>query len=69
MSHKFNFGQAVVFNPGVGEVLEIATEATVLRLLPKDGADYQYHVQIEPGGPARRAVETQLQSVKGSVAV
>ena len=68
MSHKFNLGQAVVFTPEACEVLETATKATVLRLLPKDGADYQYHVQVRPDGPARRARENQLRAANGSIA-
>jgi hypothetical protein len=67
MSHKFNLGQAVVFTPDSGEVLATATKATVLRLLPRDGADYQYHVQIEPNGPARRARENQLRAAEDSI--
>jgi hypothetical protein len=68
MSHKFNLGQAVVFTPEAGEVFGTATKATVLRLLPRDGTDYQYHVQIEPDGPARRARENQLRAAEGLIA-
>jgi hypothetical protein len=63
MSHKFSLGQAVVFTPGACEVLNVATKGTITRLLPKDGTDYQYHVQVDPDGPARRARENQLQPV------
>jgi hypothetical protein len=63
MSHKFGLGQVVVFTPGFGEVLTTATRGVIQRLLPKDGADYQYHVQIDPDGPARRAREDQLQAL------
>ena len=68
MSHKFYLGQIVTFTPADGEVLTPVTKAKVMRLLPKEGADYQYHVQLEPDGPARRAWETQLQSIEGSIA-
>jgi len=61
MSHKFSLGQTVVFTPGYGEVLGIATRGTITRLLPKEGADYQYHVQVDLCGPERRALENQLQ--------
>jgi hypothetical protein len=61
MSHKFSVGQTVVFTPSAGEVLGTATKGTITRLLPKDGADYQYHVQVDPHGPERRALESQLQ--------
>jgi hypothetical protein len=67
MSHRFNLGQTVMFTPGDGEVLGSAAKAKVLRLLPKEGADYQYHVQVEANGPARRVWENQLQSVDGSI--
>jgi hypothetical protein len=60
MSHKFSLGQAVVFMPVYGEVLSTATRGTITRLLPKEGADYQYHVQVDLNGPARRARENQL---------
>jgi len=69
MSHKFKLGQIVTFTPSDGEVLTSVTKAKVLRLLPKEGVDYQYHVQLEPDGPARRAWETQLQSIDGSIGV
>jgi hypothetical protein len=39
----------------------------LLRLSPKEGLDYQYHVQIESGEPARRARENQLQATDGSL--
>ena len=68
MSHRFKLGQIVMFTPGAGEVLESATKGKVMRLLPKEGADYQYHVQVEADGPARRARENQLQMVDGSIA-
>jgi hypothetical protein len=66
MSHKFTLGQAVVFLPDYGEVLSTATKGTITRLLPKEGADYQYHVQVDPDGPKRRARENQLQTVFAS---
>jgi hypothetical protein len=62
MSHKFGLGQAVVFMPDYGEFLSTATKGTITRLLPKGGADYQYHVQVDPDGPGRRARENQLQN-------
>jgi hypothetical protein len=63
MSHKFSLGQAVVFTPISGEVLSTATRGTITRLLPKEGADYQYHIQVDPNGPARRARENQLHKI------
>ena len=52
-----------MFTPGAGESPQSVTKATVLRLLPKEGAEYQYHVQVEADGPARRVWENQLQLV------
>jgi hypothetical protein len=66
MSHKFSLGQAVVFTPGFGEVLSATTKGTVTRLLPKEEANYQYHVQVDPNGPVRRAREDQLRTVFAS---
>lgn len=63
MSHKFSLGQAILFMPVYGEVLSTATRGTITRLLPKEGADYQYHIQVDPAGPARRAWENQLHEV------
>jgi hypothetical protein len=39
MSHKFSVNQAVVFTPGAGEIISLATMATVTRLLPVEGAN------------------------------
>jgi hypothetical protein len=64
MSHKFAVGQAVVFTPGAGEILQTATQGRVTRLLPMEGADYQYHVSVgDEAGPERRARESQLRAV------
>jgi hypothetical protein len=34
--------------------------ATVTRLLPMDGGEYQYHVKVDADGLLRRARENQL---------
>ena len=62
MSHKFAVGEAVVFTPGAGEVgiSALPTLATVTRLLPMQGAEYQYHIQVEADGLQRRVLENQL---------
>ena len=61
MSHKFAVGQAVIFTPDAGELInELAAMATVIRLLPKDGGEYQYHIQLAPDGVRRRVWENQL---------
>ena len=60
-AHKFALGQTVVYSPEVAD--KVATKGKVTRLLPKEGADYQYHVQFGPTGPLRRAKESQLRAV------
>jgi hypothetical protein len=61
MSHKFSIGQAVVFSPGAREILNIATRSKITRLMPKEGAEHQYDIQVESDGLQRRAREYQLQ--------
>ena len=63
MSHKFSVGQVVTFLPGAGEPYADASKAVVLRLLPREGIENQYHVRIELGGPDRRVIESQLREV------
>ena len=43
MSHKFAVGQTVMFTPGVGEIAaaRVPVMATITRLLPRDGVDFQ----------------------------
>ena len=50
MSHKFSIGQAVVFSPGAREILNIATRSKITRLMPKEGAEHQYDIQVESYG-------------------
>ena len=62
MSHKFAVGQVVAFITAVGEVAANSSPvmATIKRLLPRDGVEYQYHVQVVTDGLLRRARESQL---------
>jgi hypothetical protein len=62
MSQKFAVGQVVVFTPDAGEVgiISLPTMATVTRLLPMDGGEYQYHVRVGTDGLQRRVRESQL---------
>jgi hypothetical protein len=62
MSHKFSVNQAVVFTPGAGEIISLATMATVTRLLPVEGAEYQYQIQVAADGLLRRVRENQLRT-------
>jgi hypothetical protein len=50
MSHKFSLGQAVVFSPGAREILNFATRSKITRLRPREGAEYQYDIQVESDG-------------------
>jgi hypothetical protein len=61
--HKYAIGQAVVYSPGSAQMSDAATNGKVTRLLPKEGAGYQYHVQFGPNGQQRRVEEAQLRSV------
>jgi hypothetical protein len=67
MSHKFSLGQTVVFSPGIYGVLAAATKARITRLMPMEGADYQYDIQIESDGLQRRAREYQLRPARAVV--
>jgi hypothetical protein len=61
MSHKFAVGRVVVFKPDAGEVISgLATGATIMRLLPMQGTENQYHIQLEADGLQRRVRENQL---------
>jgi hypothetical protein len=62
MSHRFAVGETVIFTPDAGEVsiVSLPTMATVTRLLPMDGGEYQYHVKVDADGLLRRARENQL---------
>jgi hypothetical protein len=52
----------VVFTPGAGEIISLATMATVTRLLPVEGAQYQYQIQVAADGLLRRVRENQLRA-------
>ena len=65
MSHKFQVGQVVMFTPSDGELAHRSTKSSIVRLLPKEGVDYQYHVLVVTGGLMRRAWESQLRASTG----
>jgi hypothetical protein len=64
VAHKFGLGQSLVFTPGAEFAVRDPARCTVTRLLPKEGADFQYHVRIDLDGQQRRAWENQLQYEK-----
>jgi hypothetical protein len=60
LSHKFQIGEDVIYTPGADDVMEKEANGRITRLLPREGADYQYHIRVEPTGPERRALENQI---------
>ena len=60
MSHAFALGQSVQYFPGPGEIAAERGSYTVVRLLPKDGRDYQYHIKHTVSGELRLVREVQL---------
>lgn len=62
MSHKFRVGQPVLFSPAIKDVGIRSGSCTVTRLLPKEGDDYQYHIQCTADGHQRRVQESQLRA-------
>ncbi|WP_428491019.1 hypothetical protein [Rhodopila sp.] len=58
--HKFSLGQRLVFKPGTEFMVRISARCSVTRLLPKEGAEYQYYVRTELDGQLRRVLESQL---------
>jgi hypothetical protein len=67
VTHKFSVGEIVVFSPGSGRALAIPARGKITRLLPKEGIEYQYHIQFGPEGEQRMARESQLRFVESSV--
>jgi hypothetical protein len=66
VAHKFSLGESVVFSPGSGRALAFPARGKITRLLPKEGAEYQYHIQFGPAGEKRMARESQLRFIAGS---
>lgn len=66
MSHKYIVGQPVLFSPGLQDAGVRPGSCTVTRLLPKEGSEYQYHVQCAADGLQRRVQERQLQPAPAS---
>jgi hypothetical protein len=60
VAHKFGIGQDLVFTPGAEFMVRVPARCTVTRLLPKEGAHFQYYVRTELDGQQRRAWEGQL---------
>jgi hypothetical protein len=65
VTHKFSLGETVVFSPGSGRALAVPTRGKISRLLPKEGTEYQYHIQFGPNGEQRMAREGQLRFIAG----
>lgn len=60
MTHSFALGQSVQYFPGPGEIAAERGTYVVVRLLPKDGRDYQYHIKHATSGELRLVREPQL---------
>jgi hypothetical protein len=66
-AHKFSLGDAVQFSPDPADALYgTAAPGKVTRLLPKDGAEFQYHIEFGPDRQQRRALESQLRPLGGA---
>ena len=59
-THRFSLGQDLVFMPDSDFFIRSPKRCKVTRLLPKEGAQYQYHIQTEAEDHQRRAEESQL---------
>jgi hypothetical protein len=62
LSHKFAVGQSVLFSPGRQDVRVTSGNCRITRQLPKEEAEYQYHIQSTADGHQRRVQEWQLRS-------
>ena len=50
--------------PDPGEDINgLAMKATIMRLLPMQGTEYHYHIQVEADGFQRRVRENQLRAM------
>jgi hypothetical protein len=65
VTHKFSLGETVVFSPGSDRVLAVPARGKITRLLPKEGTEYQYHIQFGPAGEQRIARESQIRFMAG----
>jgi hypothetical protein len=63
VTRKFSLGQDVVFTPGSDFVIRVPTRGKITRLLPKEGTQYQYHIQLGPDSQQRMGWESQLRFV------
>jgi hypothetical protein len=63
MTHKFSLGEEVVFTPGSSVAMRVPTRCKVTRLLPKEGTQFQYHIQFGPDSQQRMAQESQLRFI------
>ena len=61
MPHKFAAGQTVEYFAADGRFGGAGLH-TIIRLLPEDAGEYQYHVQRTGGGEQRCVREAQLRS-------
>jgi hypothetical protein len=57
MPHKFAVGQSVEYYDALTDGAGLYT---ILRLLPQDAGEFQYHIQRDGGAEQRRVRESQL---------
>jgi hypothetical protein len=62
MSHKFAVGEVEIFMPDAGQVIDVAAMATITRLMPLEGGEYQYHVHVGTESVLRRVRENHLRA-------
>jgi hypothetical protein len=60
--HKFNVGQTVQFTSRLIGHMQANSTYEIVRLLPSDGADYQYRIKNPREAFERVARESQLDS-------
>lgn len=59
-NHKYRVGQALAFDAGPAVHAQVPGLYEVTRLMPTDGAELQYRVRGQAGGPERVVRESQL---------
>lgn len=58
--HKFKVGQRLVFSPGRLDYHQVSGLYEVTRLLPAEGAEFQYRIKASGSGQERVVRESQL---------
>ncbi len=64
--HKFGLGQEAIYTPSEDFSDRVPVKCRITRLVPREGTQYQYHVECEPDGQHRRVWESQLAPVQAA---